>query len=66
MNKILDIGSENFIGDLSKKKYIKIADTTPATASRDIAYLLNKKCIEQVEGTKGRNIRYKIYDTTEK
>ena len=60
LNRILDIGSENFIGDLSKKKYIKIADTTPATASRDIADLLTKKCIIQVEGTKGRNIRYMI------
>jgi len=60
LNKVLDIGSENFLGDLSKKKYIKIADTTPATASRDISDLLSKDCIKQVEGTDGRNIRYKI------
>ncbi|MEA1915689.1 MAG: DUF4172 domain-containing protein [Campylobacterota bacterium] len=60
LNKILDIGSENFKGDLSKKKYIKIADTTPATASRDIVELLGKDCIEQIEGTGGRNIRYII------
>jgi len=60
VNKILDIGSSNFKGDLSKKKYIKIADTTSATASRDIADLLEKDCIEQIEGTKGRNIRYII------
>ncbi len=32
----------------SKKKYVKIAD------------LLEKNCIEQIEGTKGRNIRYII------
>ena len=60
LNKILDMGSENFKGDLSKKKYIKIADTTSATASRDILGLLEKNCIEQIEGTKGRNIRYRM------
>ena len=60
LNKILDIGVENFKGDLSKKKYIIIADTTPSTASRDINELLDLKCIEQVEGTQGRNVRYRV------
>ena len=60
LNKILDMGSENFDGGLSKKKYIKIADTTPATASRDMADLLEKKCIKQIKGTSGRNVRYEI------
>jgi len=58
LNKILDIGVSNFKGDLSKKKYIKIADTTPSTASRDISQLLELGCIEQIEGTAGRNIKY--------
>jgi len=60
LNKILDMGVENFEGDLSKKKYIKIAGTTPATASRDIAELLRLGCIEQVEGMDGRNVRYRV------
>ena len=60
LNKILDIGVENFKGDLSKKKYIVIADTTPSTASRDISELLDLECIKQVEGTQGRNVRYKV------
>ena len=60
LNKILDIGVENFKGDLSKKKYIVIADTTPSTASRDINELLDLKCIEHVEGTQGRNVRYRV------
>jgi len=60
INRILDVGVENFLGDLSKKKYIKIADTTPSTASRDIAELLELGCIKRVEGTNGRNVRYKI------
>lgn len=60
INRILDVGVENFKGDLSKQKYVKIADTTSSTASRDIAELLEYGCIEQVEGTAGRNIRYTI------
>ena len=61
LNKILDIGVDNFQGDLSKKKYITIADTTSATASRDIKELLNLGCIKQVEGTIGKNTRYRVY-----
>lgn len=60
LNKILDIGVDNFQGDLSKKKYITIADTTSATASRDIKELLNLGCIKQVEGTIGKNTRYRV------
>jgi len=60
INKILDMGRENFMGGLSRKKYTIIADTTTATASRDIAELLEKECIKQVEGTTGKNTRYEI------
>ena len=60
LNKILDMGVDNFKGDLSKKNYMKIADTTPASASRDIAELVKLECIEQVEGTDGRNVRYRV------
>lgn len=60
LNKILDIGVDNFKGDLSKKKYITIADTTSATASRDIKELLDLGCIKQVEGTIGKNTRYRV------
>jgi len=60
LNKILDMGSENFTGGLSRKKYTIIADTTTATASRDIAELLEKACIKQVKGTTGKNTRYEI------
>jgi len=60
LNKILDIGVDNFQGDLSKKKYITISDTTSATASRDIKELLDLGCIKQVEGTIGKNTRYRV------
>ena len=60
LNKLLDIGSENFKGDLTKAKYVKIANTAEANASRDIADLLAKGCIKKVEGTTGRGTRYTI------
>ncbi|MGE4457139.1 MAG: Fic family protein [Arcobacteraceae bacterium] len=60
LNRLLDIGSENFQGDLTKNKYVKIANTAETNASRDIADLLAKKCIKKVEGTTGRGTRYTI------
>jgi Fic family protein len=60
LNKILDIGAENFQGSLSKKKYMRIADCASTTASRDMTHLLNIGCIGHIEGTNGRNVRYEI------
>jgi len=60
LNKILDIGVDNFQGELNKKKYITIADTTSATASRDIKELLDLGCIKQVDRTIGKNTRYRV------
>ncbi len=58
LNKILDIGVENFQGALNKRKYVAIAKTTSATASRDMAELIEKGCIAQVEGSTGRATSY--------
>jgi Fic family protein len=60
LNRLLDIGSENFKGDLTKAKYVKIANTAETNASRDIADLLAKGCIKKVEGTTGRGTKYTI------
>lgn len=60
LNKILDMGSENFEGGLNTKKYMALTKVSKATAVRDISELLEFGCIEQVEGTAGRNIRYKV------
>ena len=60
LNKLLDAGVDGFEGGLNTKKYISIAKTSPATAKRDIAELVAKKLIKQVEGTAGRNVRYVI------
>uniref|UniRef100_UPI004048C866 Fic family protein n=1 Tax=Aliarcobacter sp. TaxID=2321116 RepID=UPI004048C866 len=60
LNFILDIGIENFKGNLSKKKYMSISSSSSSTASRDISELLEIGCIKQVEGLAGRNISYEI------
>ena len=60
LNFILDIGVENFKGNLTKKKYMIISNSPTATASRDIAELLGLNCIKQIEGTSGRNVSYMI------
>lgn len=42
---------------------MKIANTAETNASRDIADLLAKRCIKQVEGTTGRGTKYRINHT---
>ena len=60
LNKILDMGVENFEGGLNTKKYISLTKVSKATAVRDITELLECGCIAQIEGSAGRNIRYEI------
>lgn len=60
LNKILDTGSENFEGGLNTKKYMALTKISKATAARDISALLEFNCIEQIDGTAGRNVKYKI------
>jgi len=60
LNKILDIGSDNFEGGINTKKYISITKVSKATAVRDITELIEFGCIKQIEGTAGRNVRYEI------
>jgi len=60
LNTVLDRGVRHSQSGLTTKKYMKIAKTTSATASRDIKGLLLLGCIEQVEGTSGRSVRYVV------
>lgn len=60
LNKILDLGAENFEGGINTKKYISLTKVSKATAVRDITQLVEFGCIAQIEGTQGRNIRYKV------
>lgn len=66
INKILDMGSENFEGGISTKKYISLTKVSKATAVRDISQLVEFGCIEQMEGSSGRNTRYKLQMVTSK
>jgi len=61
LNKLLDIGEENFIGGINTKKYASLTKVSKPTASRELKDLVLKKCLVQNEGTAGRNISYKIY-----
>ena len=60
LNKILDIGDENFEGGINTKKYMSMVRKSKATAVRDIQELVEKGCLVQIEGTSGRNVRYSI------
>ena len=60
LNFILDIGIDNFKGNLTKKKYMSISNSSSTTASRDLSELIELDCIKQIEGTAGRNISYEI------
>lgn len=60
LNKILDIGAENFEGGINTKKYMSLTKVSKATAVRDISQLVEFGCIKQIEGTQGRNIRYEV------
>ena len=60
IHKILNIGTENFEGGLSTKKYAKMVGTSTPTAKRDISLLIEYGLLEQVEGSAGRNTRYRI------
>ncbi|MCG3692173.1 Fic family protein [Aliarcobacter butzleri] len=60
LNKILDVGNENFEGGLNTKKYISLTKVSKATAVRDITALVEFGCIKQIVGTAGRNVRYEI------
>jgi len=60
LNKILDMGIDNFEGGLSTKKYISLTKVSKATAVRDISQLVELGCIKQLEGSSGRNIRYEV------
>ena len=60
LNKILDMGSENFEGGISTKKYISLTKVSKATAVRDISQLVEYGCIKKIAGCNGRNVRYEV------
>ncbi|AXH16210.1 cell filamentation protein Fic [Malaciobacter mytili LMG 24559] len=60
LNKVLDIGIENYEGGITKSKYVAITKASTSTASNDLKQLLEWNCIKQIEGTSGRGTKYTI------
>ena len=58
INKMLDAGKDGFEGGMTAKKYISIAKTTKATATRDLTELVELGILEQ--NLAGRNTNYTL------
>ncbi|AIK95534.1 hypothetical protein ID47_00300 [Candidatus Paracaedibacter acanthamoebae] len=59
IKRLFEAGKEGFVGGISAKKYMIIADCSKATATRDLALLVELGCLYQLEGG-GRNTRYDL------
>lgn len=58
LKRMLEKGEDGFEGGMSAQKYMKIAKTSKATATRDLQDLVDKKALEPFGG--GRSTRYKV------
>lgn len=58
LNKLLDAGVDGFEGGLTNKKYIAMTKTSSATATRNLADLVEKGMLDKSAG--GRSTRYLI------
>jgi len=59
LNRLLDCAGEEFEQGINASKYQSLAKVSKATATRDLAELLEKGCIKQLPGG-GRSTRYTI------
>ena len=59
LNRLLDGGERGFVDGISASQYQKVAQVSKATATRHLADLLDKSCIEKLPGG-GRSTRYCI------
>lgn len=59
LNRLLDGGEKGFPDGMSASHYQKVAKVSKATATRHLADLLAKGCLEKLPGG-GRNTRYQI------
>lgn len=57
---MLEAGPGRFEGGLTARKYMAIAGTTKATATRHLADLAEKKLIVRAHGPRGRSARYDL------
>ena len=56
INKMLDAGKDGFEGGMTAKKYISIARTTKATATRDLQELVENGIL--LQNLAGRSTNY--------
>ncbi|MCJ8205168.1 Fic family protein [Pseudomonas sp. RGM2987] len=59
LNRMLDGGEKGFEGGISAAQYQAVAKVSKATATRHLAELLEKGCLERMPGG-GRSTRYRI------
>lgn len=59
LTRMFKEGPTGFVGGISAQKYMKIADCSKATATRDLTELLAYGCIERLPGS-GRSTSYAL------
>ncbi len=64
LNRLLDGGEQGFENGISASQYQKVAGVSKPTATRHLAELVDRGCIEKLPGG-GRNTRYQIRLHTE-
>lgn len=59
LNRMLDVGDKGFEQGINAAQYKKVNKVSKATATRHLADMLEKGCIEKLPGG-GRSTRYQI------
>lgn len=59
LNRMLDMGPDEFIGGLTTRKYVNLGSTSRATAFREISDMVEKGLLRQLSGG-GRSVHYDI------
>lgn len=59
LNRLLDTAGEEFEQGIDARKYQSLAKVSKATATRDLAELLEKGCLSKLPGG-GRSTRYTV------
>ena len=60
LNKLLEYSKDEFEGGLSTKKYMSMTKVSKPTAFRDMQSLVQFGCIQQIEGSAGRSVKYEL------
>jgi len=60
INRMLDEGPEGFEGGMNARKYVGIAKTSKATATRDLQYLMEIGAFKRLGDSGGRSTRYQV------